>query len=194
MVVEPIVNVESIREQRSVSRETQPGLMEKALQVELSPRGGAQTRSFGEFAVLAGWFFFACSLVQWTVSLVICCCQRKRGPPRQPGRVIEAEVAQQAQTSWSKDKARGDERARDASPLKGGSVRRSISMTPEKKIRSGDLSTSPEARLAQSHILEAMVQRAQPVVQDLQEMHRLGGQGPGPMLRRGTRLQEAQRG
>ena len=65
-------------------------------------------------------------------------------------------------------------------------------MTPEKKTRLGSLSNSPEARLAQSHILEAMVQRAQPVVQDLQEMHRLGGPGPGPMLRRGARLQGAQ--
>ena len=51
------------------------------------------------------------------------------------------------------------------------------------------MGVSPGGRGAQEQILEAMVQRAQPVVQDLQDMRRLGGVAPGPVLRRGSRLQ-----
>ena len=76
-----------------------------------SPKDGAQVWSFGEFAVLAHWFFFACSLARWTVWLAICCCQRRDWSPRQPGRVIEAGVSGAAEAM-----AKGQGKRRRASP------------------------------------------------------------------------------
>ena len=149
--------------------------------------------SFGEFAVVAGWIFFFLGLLQdlWTALQWIF-------SPRRPGREGKAESNQKGQTEDRACSPRGKTRE-SGTPRRSWSPRREsprvgqTSTTPERRQQMEWMrespGRSPEARQAQARILEAMVQRAQPVVRDLQDMHRLGGGGPGPMLRRGSRIQ-----
>ena len=169
--------------------------METALQ-QVPPRGDVPEEwSFGEFAVVAGWFFFGCSIVRWVWTLSRWCGEGFRVSPRQPGREKGGEPSWKS-PKWAKAEERkegwpqGDSPTshRGMSPLRERSARRPVSLTPEKLSRRTPMNSSPEARAVQDQILKAMVQRAQPVVQDLQDMRRLGGLGPGPMLRRGSRL------
>ena len=148
--------------------------------------------SYAEFAVVAGWFFFFLSLVQglWTAI-------RWSLTPRRPGREGKAELQQGGGTEDRTCSPRGKTSTsgtprRSWSPERESSRARQVSVTPERRRQKDWMrespGRSPEVRLAQTRILEAMVQRAQPVVQDLQDMQRLGGGGPGPMLRRGSRI------
>ena len=132
--------------------------------------------------------FFLWSTLRWLWTLGHWCCTSRRTSPRKPVRVSDAEDNRE-QAAWEKVKAERDEARRDASPLGGRQGQQWVTRTPEKRLSSKALIESPEARAAQGHLLEAMVQRAHPVVQDLHDMHRLGGVGPGTMLRRGSRLQ-----
>ena len=160
---------------------------------DLALRDDASPWSFGEYAVLAGWAFFLLSLLKGLWSAL-----HWQITPRKPGSKDRAENTQEQSLgvkvcSQCGRTSEGEEPRRDRSPSRERTRRRQISITPEKK-RSADPSLvspgrSPEAQAARTQILEAMVQRAQPVVQDLHDMHRLGGVAPGPMLRRGSRIQ-----
>lgn len=164
--------------------------MEGALQVSPPHGVDAQPWSYGEFAVLAGWAFFLWTLTRWSWALVgYLCCTRRISTPRKPGRNFGAEFEKEIPSCF-KDTGRDKRRdlPRDLSPPAKREGNRPSSVTPERQSRTSTMKDSPEAKWAQAQILEAMVQRAQPVVQDLQDMHRLGGGGPQPTLRRGSRL------
>lgn len=145
--------------------------------------------SFGEYAVLAGWAFFVLSLLKGLWGILWWC-----QTPRKPGSEDRAEKTGAQTCSQLCGRTREEEEPRRShSPMRGGSGKRQISVTPERRRVTNSLmespGKSPEIQGARTQILEAMVQRAQPVVQDLHDMHRLGGVGPGPMLRRGSRTQ-----
>ena len=143
--------------------------------------------SYGEFAVAAGWIFFILGLLQglWTALRWIF-------TPRRPGREGKAESDRGEKTEDRACSPRG-KTSESGTPRRNWSPRRESSRTRQRRHQKDWMrespGRSPEARQAQARILEAMVQRAQPVVQDLQDMHGLGGVGPGPMLRRGSRIQ-----
>ena len=150
-----------------------------------------QPWSFAEIAVIVGWVSFLWTALRWSWALSSCCCGRGRiDAPRKPGRAEEAEIEQDVTTCFrNSNKGKREDLPRDRSPSAKQERRRPNSTTPERRPSTRAGMESPEAKWAQAQILEAMVQRAQPVVQDLRDMHRLGGGGPGPVLRRGSRLQ-----
>lgn len=115
------------------------------------------------------------------------CCTSRRTSPRKPGRENEAEQGQISPT-WGRDKEAEDQRA-EAWLSGDHREQQELNRTPNKRPKPRTPMESPQARAAQGHLLKAMVQRAHPVVQDLQDMRRLGGVAPGTMLRRGSRLQ-----
>ena len=142
--------------------------------------------AFGEYAVLAGWAFFGLGLLKGVWEALRWSCS-----PRKPGSEEQAERTPTRVCSQCGRSNEGEQPRREQSPRRESSRRRQFSVTPEKKPSEGpELESpgrSPEIQRARAQILEAMVQRAQPVVQDLHDMHRLGG--VGPVLRRGSRIQ-----
>ena len=150
--------------------------------------------SRGEYAVIAGWGFFVLGLLKslWSVVSWICTPQK----PGSEGKAEASTVREARETICSQCGKANEEkdRGRCSSPVREEAKRRQCSTTPERnqgmRVTQMQVSPgrSPEAQVARTQILEAMVQRAQPVAQDLRDMHRLGGVGPGPMLRRGSRI------
>ena len=119
---------------------------------------------YGEFAVIAGWGFFVLGLLKglWTALWWIF-------TPRKPGREGKAEASIGAETLEKTCMQCG--KTEDAeipgrcwSPRRECSKKRQVSATPERHPRrewAQELSgKSPEARQAQTRIVEAMVQRA----------------------------------
>ena len=161
--------------------------MENAPQLALALEDQPPPWSFGEFAVIAGWIFFLWSTLRWLWTLGHWLCPKDVSAEASKGIRGGGQSRTGSTGKGQGRKGRGTQGCitfrRSSRPTLGDEK------SGEKRLSSKALIESPEARAAQGHLLEAMVQRAHPVVQDLHDMHRLGGVGPGTMLRRGSRLQ-----